>query len=123
MKFDELSQRVIGCALEVHPVLGPSLLESTYEHTDRGTEERREDQGDSRGPTINLYETGRRQGRVADQLQCQPTEGWPQAFRPVSSSCPLEADAADAVRAMAKSRGVGDSELIREWVLEKLQAS
>ncbi len=35
----------------------------------------------------------------------------------------LESDAADAVRAMAQSRGVGDSELIREWVLEKLQAS
>ena len=35
----------------------------------------------------------------------------------------LETDAADAVRAMAKSRGVGDSELIREWVLEKLQTS
>ena len=35
----------------------------------------------------------------------------------------LESDAADAVRAMAKSRGVGDSELIREWVIEKLRAS
>lgn len=35
----------------------------------------------------------------------------------------LETDAADAVRAMAKSRGVVDSELIREWVLEKLQTS
>ena len=35
----------------------------------------------------------------------------------------LEAGAADAVRAMAKSRGVGDSELIREWVIEKLRAS
>ena len=28
--FDELSNRVIGCALEVHRVLGPGLLESTY---------------------------------------------------------------------------------------------
>ena len=29
--FDELSHRVIGCALEVHQALGPGLLESTYE--------------------------------------------------------------------------------------------
>ena len=32
MKFDELSNKVIGCALEVHRELGPGLLESTYEH-------------------------------------------------------------------------------------------
>jgi GxxExxY protein len=32
MEFDELSNRVIGCAIEVHRVLGPGLLESTYEH-------------------------------------------------------------------------------------------
>ncbi len=31
MEFDELSHRVIGCALEVHRELGPGLLESTYE--------------------------------------------------------------------------------------------
>ena len=31
MGFDELSNRVIGCALEVHRSLGPGLLESTYE--------------------------------------------------------------------------------------------
>jgi GxxExxY protein len=30
MKFDELSQKVIGCAIEVHRNLGPGLLESTY---------------------------------------------------------------------------------------------
>ena len=28
--FSELSHQVIGCALEVHRVLGPGLLESTY---------------------------------------------------------------------------------------------
>jgi hypothetical protein len=28
MEFDELSHRVIGCALEVHKVLGAGLLES-----------------------------------------------------------------------------------------------
>ena len=31
MEFSELSNRVIGCAIEVHRHLGPGLLESTYE--------------------------------------------------------------------------------------------
>jgi len=31
MEFDELSNRVIGCTLEVHRELGPGLLESTYQ--------------------------------------------------------------------------------------------
>ena len=31
MKFSELSNQVIGCAIEVHRVLGPGWLESTYE--------------------------------------------------------------------------------------------
>ena len=31
MEFDALSNRVIGCAIEVHRTLGPGLLESTYE--------------------------------------------------------------------------------------------
>ena len=31
MKFDSLSNLVIGCAIEVHRVLGPGLLESTYQ--------------------------------------------------------------------------------------------
>ncbi len=30
MEFDELSQNVIGCAIEVHRKLGPGLLEWTY---------------------------------------------------------------------------------------------
>ena len=30
MKFDDLSKRVIGSALEVHKELGPGLLENTY---------------------------------------------------------------------------------------------
>ena len=32
MKFNDLSTKVIGCALEVHRNLGPGLLESAYEH-------------------------------------------------------------------------------------------
>ena len=31
MVFDELSRKVIGCAIEVHRHLGPGLLESAYE--------------------------------------------------------------------------------------------
>ena len=30
VEFDTLSNPVIGCAIEVHRVLGPGLLESTY---------------------------------------------------------------------------------------------
>jgi GxxExxY protein len=30
MEFDELSQNVIGCAIEVYRNLGPGLLESSY---------------------------------------------------------------------------------------------
>lgn len=30
-QFDELSRRVIGCAIEVHRELGPGLLEATYQ--------------------------------------------------------------------------------------------
>jgi GxxExxY protein len=31
VKFDELSNVVIGCALKAHKILGPGLLESAYE--------------------------------------------------------------------------------------------
>ena len=31
MNFDRLSNQIIGCAIEVHKVLGPGLLESAYE--------------------------------------------------------------------------------------------
>ena len=30
MEFDETSNRVIGCAIEVHRTLGPGLIESVY---------------------------------------------------------------------------------------------
>ncbi len=29
-EFSELSNKVLGCAIEVHKFLGPGLLESTY---------------------------------------------------------------------------------------------
>lgn len=32
MEFEEISSRVIGCAIEVHRHLGPGLLESAYQH-------------------------------------------------------------------------------------------
>ena len=31
MEFDRLSNDVIGCAIEVHRILGPGLLESAYQ--------------------------------------------------------------------------------------------
>jgi len=31
MEFDNLTNRIIGCAIEVHRILGPGLLESSYE--------------------------------------------------------------------------------------------
>lgn len=31
IKFSELSNRVLGCAIEVHKALGPGLLESAYQ--------------------------------------------------------------------------------------------
>jgi GxxExxY protein len=31
MDFDEYSHKIIGCAIEVHRLLGPGLLESAYE--------------------------------------------------------------------------------------------
>jgi GxxExxY protein len=33
VEFDQLSRRVIGCAIEVHRHLGPGLLESAYEQS------------------------------------------------------------------------------------------
>jgi GxxExxY protein len=31
--FEEISNKVIGCAIEVHRILGPGLLESAYEQS------------------------------------------------------------------------------------------
>lgn len=43
--------------------------------------------------------------------------------RDTQITVPLTADEAKAIRAMAKSRGVPDSELIREWVVDRLHAT
>jgi GxxExxY protein len=32
MNLDNITQRIIGCAIEVHKTLGPGLLESVYEN-------------------------------------------------------------------------------------------
>jgi GxxExxY protein len=31
MKFEELTNKIIGCAIEVHRAIGPGLLESAYQ--------------------------------------------------------------------------------------------
>ncbi|MDR2937860.1 MAG: GxxExxY protein [Prevotellaceae bacterium] len=31
MEIDQITQKIIGCAIEVHKALGPGLLESAYE--------------------------------------------------------------------------------------------
>jgi GxxExxY protein len=31
MELNDLTEKIIGCAIKVHRVLGPGLLESTYE--------------------------------------------------------------------------------------------
>ncbi|HHL31132.1 MAG TPA: GxxExxY protein [Oceanospirillales bacterium] len=31
MEKDKLTEKIIGCAIEVHRTLGPGLMESTYE--------------------------------------------------------------------------------------------
>jgi len=31
MEFEPISKDIIGCAIEVHKILGPGLLESAYE--------------------------------------------------------------------------------------------
>jgi GxxExxY protein len=53
-EFDELSYRVIGCALEVHHSLGPGLLESIYHSAMRVAFEHRaiEYQSEVRVPVI-----------------------------------------------------------------------
>lgn len=32
MELNKITQTIIGCAIEVHKILGPGLLESTYEN-------------------------------------------------------------------------------------------
>lgn len=47
-----------------------------------------------------------------------------QAFeRDTEVTVHLESNDANALRAMAHARGVADSELVREWVLERIHAT
>ena len=55
-----------------------------------------------------------------DQLE---EVGEPVFERDTAITVRLETSDANAVRRMAKSRGVGDAELIREWVLERIHAT
>lgn len=43
--------------------------------------------------------------------------------RDIDITLHLETDVAKAVREMARSRGLPDSELIREWVLERIHGT
>ena len=60
MEFDELSNRVVGCAIEVHRELGPRLLVSAYEQ-------------------CLAYEFQRIE--ITFQFNKHQTERWHQAFR------------------------------------------
>ena len=47
----------------------------------------------------------------------------PVFVQPQTITLHLQTNEVEAVREIAKSKGVADSELIRQWVLEKLQTS
>jgi GxxExxY protein len=55
MEFEELSHRVIGCAIEVHRRLGPGLLESAYEQCLAHELKRNEIQFDQQRPQPIRY--------------------------------------------------------------------
>jgi hypothetical protein len=84
MEFDDLSNRVIGCAIEVHRHLGPGLFESAYEQC-LAHEERRENPGHSRSPTVDLYEIGGDKDWPADEIQRNKTKRGHQTFRTLIS--------------------------------------
>jgi len=43
--------------------------------------------------------------------------------RHAAITVPLQPSEAEAIHAMAKSKGLADTELVREWVLEKIRAT
>ena len=54
----------------------------------------------------------------------QETEVDAQVFvRDIEVTVHLESNTVSALRALADARGVADSELIREWVLERIHAT
>ncbi|HPB30478.1 MAG TPA: GxxExxY protein [Candidatus Sumerlaeota bacterium] len=77
MEFDDLSNRVIGCAIEVHRELGPGLLESTYEQC--------------LAHELKLNGIGYRLQipQPVDQLQRHKAQEWHHAFCSVTPSCSL----------------------------------
>lgn len=54
MEIDQITEKIIGCAIKVHSALGPGLLESTYE-------------------VCLVYELGKAGLRVAKQVPVQVT--------------------------------------------------
>jgi len=130
MEFDELSNRVIGCVLEVHRELGPGLLESTYKQclahelklnsicfelqhplrvkykdvgricgyrVDALVEDKLiielksveqmkgiHSQQHPQSAVADLYAASKGEDRAPDQLQCHETQGWNQAFCPLT---------------------------------------
>jgi len=88
MEFDTLSNHVIGCAIEVHRVLGPGLLESTYEQC-LAHELSRAGIGFKLQQALPVQHKGIRLDcgyRVDVLVQCSASEGGYQAFRPVTTS-------------------------------------